>query len=67
MNTQTQFITMPIAVCTVLLFRMRLRELESHLQDVDGFESPKVLLEQYATTPHIAGEFFYVFEMTSSQ
>ena len=34
--------------------RMKLRELESHLEDVDAFESPKVLLEQYPTRAHIA-------------
>ncbi|KAK3588191.1 hypothetical protein CHS0354_012252 [Potamilus streckersoni] len=33
---------------------MKLKELESYLQDVDGFEKPKILLEQYPTTPHIA-------------
>lgn len=33
---------------------MRLKELESHLQDVDVFNEPKILLEQYPTTPHIA-------------
>ncbi|XP_046585287.1 rRNA N6-adenosine-methyltransferase METTL5-like [Haliotis rubra] len=35
--------------------KMKLKELESHLQDVDVFEKPKVVLEQYPTTPHIAG------------
>ncbi len=33
---------------------MKLKELQSHLQDVDVFENPKILLEQYPTTPHIA-------------
>ncbi|XP_072037929.1 rRNA N(6)-adenosine-methyltransferase METTL5-like [Amphiura filiformis] len=33
---------------------MKLKELESCLQEVDVFEDPKVLLEQYPTTPHIA-------------
>ncbi|XP_076439604.1 rRNA N(6)-adenosine-methyltransferase METTL5-like [Babylonia areolata] len=34
---------------------LRLKELESRLQDVDVFEKPKIKLEQYPTTPHIAG------------
>uniref|UniRef100_A0A8C9L7E2 Methyltransferase like 5 n=1 Tax=Pavo cristatus TaxID=9049 RepID=A0A8C9L7E2_PAVCR len=35
--------------------KLKLKELESCLQQVDTFESPKVLLEQYPTRPHIAG------------
>ncbi|WAQ94352.1 METL5-like protein [Mya arenaria] len=35
---------------------MKLKELQSHLGDVDVFEKPKVLLEQYPTTPHLADE-----------
>ena len=34
--------------------RMKLRELESHLEEVDPFEEPKILLEQYPTRAHIA-------------
>lgn len=34
---------------------MKLKELESRLQQVDVFDEPKILLEQYPTTPHIAG------------
>eukprot|EP00088_Acartia_fossae_P039577 TRINITY_DN41205_c0_g1_i1.p1 TRINITY_DN41205_c0_g1~~TRINITY_DN41205_c0_g1_i1.p1 ORF type:complete len:211 (+),score=64.29 TRINITY_DN41205_c0_g1_i1:359-991(+) len=34
--------------------RMKLKELECHLQEVDEFEDPKILLEQYPTRPHIA-------------
>lgn len=33
---------------------MKLRELESHLEEVETFEAPKILLEQYATPTHIA-------------
>jgi len=33
---------------------MKLRQLESYLQDVEAFENPKVLLEQYPTRAHIA-------------
>lgn len=35
---------------------MKLKELQSHLQDVDVFEEPKILLEQYPTPAHIAGK-----------
>lgn len=35
---------------------MKLKELESYLQQVDTFEAPKILLEQYPTSPHIAGK-----------
>lgn len=35
---------------------MKLKELESCLQQVDVFDEPKILLEQYPTSPHIAGE-----------
>lgn len=34
--------------------RMKLKELESHLQQVEEFDAPKILLEQYPTRPHIA-------------
>ena len=33
---------------------MKLKQLESYLQDVDAFDNPKVLLEQYPTRAHIA-------------
>jgi len=33
---------------------MKLKELESHLQQVEEFEKPKILFEQYPTRPHIA-------------
>lgn len=36
--------------------RIKLKQLESYLESVDDFEEPKILLEQYATRPHIAGE-----------
>ena len=34
--------------------RIKLKELESHLEGVEVFDRPKVLLEQYPTPPHIA-------------
>ena len=36
-----------------ILVNMKLKELETHLQQVEVFEKPKVLLEQYPTRPHI--------------
>lgn len=41
---------------------MKLKELESYLQDVDGFEEPKIALEQYPTPPHIAARMLYTIE-----
>ena len=43
---------------------MKLKELESYLQQVETFESPKVNLEQYATTPHIAAHMLYTIDRT---
>lgn len=43
---------------------MKLRELESHLQEVDVFEKPKVLLEQYPTRPHIAACMLHTIDST---
>ncbi|XP_069081411.1 rRNA N6-adenosine-methyltransferase METTL5 isoform X6 [Pleurodeles waltl] len=34
--------------------KMKLKELESRLQQVDVFDNPKIVLEQYPTRPHIA-------------
>lgn len=36
--------------------KMRLRELESELSKVRGFDNPKMELEQYATSAHIAAQ-----------
>ena len=60
--------------------KMKLKELESHLQQVDEFESPKILLgeletvqgielthlvaEQYPTRPHIAACMLHTMEAT---
>lgn len=38
---------------------MRMRELENYLQQLDGFEKPKILLEQYPTSAHIASHILY--------
>lgn len=41
---------------------MKLRDLETHLQQVEVFEKPKVLLEQYPTRPHIAASMLWTIE-----
>lgn len=38
---------------------LRLRQLEEYLQQLDVFEKPKVSLEQYATSAHIASHMLY--------
>ena len=42
-----------------ILINMKLKELENHLQQVEVFEKPKVLLEQYPTRPHIGWYLVY--------
>ena len=34
---------------------MKLKQLEMMLETLDGFKHPKLLLEQYETTSHLAG------------
>ncbi|KAJ8342328.1 hypothetical protein SKAU_G00322560 [Synaphobranchus kaupii] len=43
---------------------MKLKELESCLQQVDAFEEPKIFLEQYPTSPHIAAHMVYTIHNT---
>ncbi|CAG14397.1 unnamed protein product, partial [Tetraodon nigroviridis] len=43
---------------------MKLKELESYLQQVDVFEEPKILFEQYPTSPHIAACMLYTIQST---
>ncbi|KAM3608252.1 uncharacterized protein V6R79_021859 [Siganus canaliculatus] len=43
---------------------MKLKELESCLQQVDVFDEPKILLEQYPTSPHIAACMLYTIQTT---
>ncbi|RCH99824.1 Methyltransferase-like protein 5, partial [Rhizopus stolonifer] len=38
---------------------MKLKELESILQDCKVFEQPKIQFEQYPTTPHLAARMLY--------
>lgn len=42
---------------------MKQKKLESYLDDVDVFEDPKLELEQYPTTPHLAGTFHLCREL----
>ncbi|XP_015674655.1 methyltransferase-like protein 5 [Protobothrops mucrosquamatus] len=44
--------------------KLKLKELESCLQQVDVFENPKLLLEQYPTQPHIAACMLYTIHNT---
>lgn len=39
---------------------VKLKELEGELQSLSTFEKPNLLLEQYATSPHIAARMLYV-------
>nr|SVE73774.1 EOG090X0BVL [Daphnia atkinsoni] len=41
---------------------MKRKELEQHLQELDGFSAPKVLLEQYETRAHIAACMLHTIE-----
>eukprot|EP00039_Didymoeca_costata_P030972 m.32494 g.32494 ORF g.32494 m.32494 type:complete len:226 (+) comp8419_c0_seq1:171-848(+) len=43
---------------------MRLKQLESVLQEIDGFSEPKLEYEQYATRPHIAARMLYTMHQT---
>ncbi|KAK0057911.1 methyltransferase-like protein 5 [Biomphalaria pfeifferi] len=43
---------------------MKRKELESYLQDVEVFDNPKVKLEQYPTTPHIAACMLHTMSAT---
>ncbi|CAK9813425.1 rRNA N6-adenosine-methyltransferase Mettl5 [Anthophora plagiata] len=38
---------------------IHLRKLEEYLQQLDGFDKPKLLFEQYATSAHIASHMLY--------
>lgn len=38
---------------------IKLKKLEEYLQGVDGFNKPKILLEQYETPSHIASNMLY--------
>lgn len=42
--------------------KLRRRELEQYLEDIDTFEKPKILLEQYATSAHIGAHMLYTIQ-----
>lgn len=42
------------------LFKMKLKQVEQFLQQVDDFESPKIKYEQYATNAHLAGKHLFI-------
>ena len=39
--------------------KMKLKQLESILSDIDPFENPKIDLEQVCTSPHIAARMIF--------
>lgn len=41
---------------------LKLKKFEEFLQTVDGFENPKVTLEQYVTPSHIASHMLYTIQ-----
>lgn len=41
---------------------IKLKTLEEYLQGVDGFEKPKIALEQYVTPSHIASVMLYTIQ-----
>jgi predicted RNA methylase len=43
---------------------MKLKELEQNLQQVNDFEKPKIQLEQYITTPHLASRILFEIDQT---
>eukprot|EP00056_Hartaetosiga_gracilis_P010625 m.158563 g.158563 ORF g.158563 m.158563 type:complete len:209 (-) comp13355_c0_seq1:3077-3703(-) len=43
---------------------MKLREFEGYLQQLKGFQSPKITLEQYITPPHLASRILYSIDQT---
>lgn len=45
--------------------RMRMKKLEEYLSGVDGFEKPKIKLEQYPTPPHIASCVLYNIQVSN--
>jgi len=42
--------------------KMKLKKLEEFLQGVDGFDKPKLLLEQYVTPSHIASNMLFAIQ-----
>lgn len=45
---------------------MKLRHLQSFLEQIDGFEKPKILLEQYVTPAHLAAHMLFTIQVNLS-
>lgn len=45
--------------CFTSSLMRKIKHLESHLQQVETFAEPKVELEQYPTTPHLASRVLF--------
>lgn len=45
---------------------MKLRHLEELMQQIDGFEVPKVLLEQYVTPAHLGAHMLYTIQVKNT-
>lgn len=43
---------------------MKLKQLEGFLENLEVYKDPKVHLEQYPTTPHIAAHMLYTIDQT---
>lgn len=46
-----------------MVANMKMKTLQSHLQQLNGFSNPKIELEQYATPPHIAAIALYAIQV----
>lgn len=46
---------------------MKMKTLQGHLQQLNGFNNPKIELEQYETPPHIAAITLYTIQVTFSR
>jgi len=44
--------------------RLKLKQLEAALNEIETFEKPKILLEQYPTRPHLAACILHSIEST---
>lgn len=42
---------------------MKLRHLQSFLEQIEGFDKPKVLLEQYVTPAHLAAHMLFTIQV----
>jgi rRNA N6-adenosine-methyltransferase METTL5 len=45
--------------CSILIASMKIKQLESLLQNISVFDKPKIDLEQYPTSPHIAARLLH--------